>query len=346
MLLQPDSPLSICWHYLPQFVPWLLRFMISGRPKRVGEISMALSALLKDSLHAYQQLLNDVNCSDLICDKGIVMTAATDQSLKRLDPILKLRKRQGVLFEQIGSEQLQHIFPGIDSRIKHGIYFKSAGHILDPKLLVSRLANCLKESGGTILRQRAIGFKNENGDIKGVQTDNEFLPAKYTVLCAGARSKSLAEKLGSKIPLDTERGYSLTLPEPGFQITTPIISSDHYFAITPMANGLRLAGTVEFGGLRAPPNPKRYQLILRQAKSLFNTLQSNDAQLWMGHRPSMPDSLPVIGRSPKFRNAILAFGHGHIGLTTAVVTGQIVSDIISQRISSVDIDPFRPERFS
>jgi D-amino-acid dehydrogenase len=151
--------------------------------------------------------------------------------------------------------------------------------------------------------------------------------------------------LGHKVPLDTERGYHVTLPNAQKRPRMPLYSGDHSFAITPLDVGLRFAGTVELGGLEAEPNYARAQKLMNHGKRMFGDLDETGRSDWMGFRPSMPDSVPVISQGGRFKNTYFGFGHGHIGLTLGPVTGRIIADLVAGRDPGLDMQPFRVDRF-
>ena len=248
-------------------------------------------------------------------------------------------------FEILRDDEIRQLVPALAEAIKAGIFYPDVGHTVDPKRLVKALAEDLARGGASLQRARALGFDIGSDGVRAVVTDGGAIAADLVVVAAGAWSKPLAEALGSKVPLDTERGYHVTLPEPGIDPRLPVVSSELRFCVTPMAMGLRLAGTVEFAGLDAPPDPTRHQVMLKHAKRLYPGLNTTGASYWMGHRPSLPDSLPVIGRAPRHANAYLAFGHGHIGLTTAAITGRAIADQVAGRPPPFDLAPFRADRF-
>ena len=199
--------------------------------------------------------------------------------------------------------------------------------------------------GGTFVRAKATGFAVGESGPTHVHTDQGDFPVEDLVIAAGAFSKPLAKALGNAVPLDTERGYHVMLPTPEIEVRVPMLISSLGFGITPMNEGLRLAGTVEFGGLTAPPNYARADALLINAKRLFPGLKDAGAERWMGHRPSMPDSLPVIGRSSRFPHVFFAFGHGHLGLSLGAVTGRLIADLVQDRPTAIDPTPFRADRF-
>ena len=270
---------------------------------------------------------------------------ASEQALRAARAELDLKRRRGVRFEILRDGEIRQLVPALADEIRAGVFYPDVGHTVDPKRLVKALAEDLARGGASLRRVRALGFDIGSDGVRAVVTDGGAVAADLVVVAAGAWSKPLAEALGSKVPLDTERGYHVTLPEAGIDPRLPVVSGELRFCVTPMAMGLRLGGTVEFAGLDAPPDPTRHQVMLKHAKRLYPALNTTGASYWMGHRPSLPDSLPVIGRAPHHTNAYLAFGHGHIGLTTAAITGRAIADQVAGRPPPFDLEPFRADRF-
>jgi D-amino-acid dehydrogenase len=211
--------------------------------------------------------------------------------------------------------------------------------------LVQALAGAVRQQGGRILREEVRDFEVGADGPEAVLTDRGRHPCDRLVIAAGAHSRALTRRLGSDPPLDTERGYSLTLPNPGVRPRMPVYSTERGQVCTPIDAGLRLAGTVELAGLDAPPDWRRADLLLENARRWFPELEGEGAARWMGFRPSMPDSLPVISKSPRFANTVFAFGHGHCGLMLAARTGELVRDLILDRPTGIDVSPFRVDRF-
>jgi D-amino-acid dehydrogenase len=195
---------------------------------------------------------------------------------------------------------------------------------------------------------RALGFEVREGRVAQVHTERGSIDVDVVVLAAGAFSGPLAAQLGVRVPLDTERGYHVTLKSPSVMPRVPLLEAEGKWFATPMTAGLRLAGTVEFAGLNAPPEWRRAKALLDQLPNLLPQLSHSavgDADRWMGRRPSLPDSRPVIGRSPRFANAVLAFGHAHVGLTSSAMTGRLVAQLLTGERPSIDLSPFAPDRF-
>ena len=247
--------------------------------------------------------------------------------------------------EILGPNEVRQLIPAIVPDMAGGALATQSGHVTTPLALSKLLASQFEEAGGIFKRAKAIGFIIDDGGPSHVQTDRGNIGVEDVVIAAGAFSRPLAAALGNKVPLDTERGYHMMLPEPQIDVRVPMLIPSMGFAITPMSSGLRLAGTVEFAGLNAPPNYERSEILLRHAKQLFPDLNETGKEPWMGYRPSMPDSLPVISRSNNFDRVFYAFGHGHLGLSLGAVTGRIIADLLIDGISEIDVAPFRADRF-
>ena len=345
MLLDPQAPLRIRWRYLPRLLPWLTRFVRASTPARVEAASRALADLLQGALDAYAPLVEAAGVTDLIRRQGYLVAMTSERSLAAAQAELELRRRRGVRFEILRDGEIRQLVPALAKEIRAGVFYPDVGHTVDPKRLVQALAEDLDRGGGELRRARARGFETGSEGVSAVVTDGGAIATDLVVVAAGAWSQPLAAALGSAVPLETERGYHVTLPEPGIEPRLPVVSSELRFCATPMAMGLRLAGTVELAGLDAPPDPGRWQVMLQQARRLYPALNDSGASYWMGHRPSLPDSLPVIGRAPRHANAYLAFGHGHIGLTTAAITGRVIAELAAGRPPPFDLAPFRADRF-
>ena len=345
-LLDPLGPLTIRPSYLPQLAPWLLRFIANSRPRRVEEISRALSSITLPGLEHYSALLDDVpgdqlsirrqGCLYLYPNPADVAAAAADN---------EIRRRRGVALEMLGPDEIRQLLPAIGPDMAGGALATESGHAASPLALSQLLAARIEADGGRFIRAKVSGFAIGADGPTYVHTDHGNVEIEDLVIAAGAFSTPLAKVLGNNLPLDTERGYHMMLPQPNVEVRVPMLISSLGFGITPMNDGLRLAGTVEFGGVEALPNYARAEALLTHAKRLFPELGDSGAEPWMGHRPSMPDSLPVISRSSRFDRVFYAFGHGHLGLSLGAVTGRIIADLLQDRPADIDPTPFRADRF-
>jgi D-amino-acid dehydrogenase len=260
-----------------------------------------------------------------------------------------LRRDNGIAWDEFNADELRQLDPNLSRDYVKGVLVRENGHTTNPHRLVNNLAETFTRNGGRIERQHATGFELAGGRLKGIRTDAGTLKADAAVVAAGIWSKTLAAELGNAVALETERGYHLMIRDPEVSPRIPTAEAEGKFVVTPMELGLRSAGTVELAGLQAPPNWDRARLLLKHVRRMYPGLGESYSEdrltMWMGHRPSTPDSLPVIGRSRRSPDVVYAFGHGHIGMAAAPVTGKVVSQLVSNQPTSIDVAPFSPDRF-
>lgn len=345
MLADPLGPLAIRWGYLPRLAPWLLRFVAASRPARVEAIARALAALQDGAFEDYQPLLGAAGLADTVVRRGWIGAYLDPAKLADGRLAVEMQRVHGVAVEELGPDALRQMEPALSRGIAGGFYYPEVAHSLDNYGTVTGLAEHCRSQGAEVLRGEARRLVLRDGRVAAVATDQGELACDAVVVAAGAWSKKLAADAGAPVPLDTERGYHLTIPEPNIALSRPIYSSEFGMACTPISAGLRLGGTVELGGLEAPPDWRRAEVLAERGRQLFPELRVEGASRWMGFRPSMPDSLPVVGASPRVPNAFLAFGHGHLGLTLGARTGRLVADLVAGRTPVVDPAPYRADRF-
>ncbi len=349
-LLDPEGPLSIRLRYLPQLLPWLYRFVRAGRPELVREQARALRGLLAPTVDMHRELAASVGAANLIQRSGLLIVYRSEASFAADAAANRLRAENGVKIDELNQDELRQIEPTLSPAYTRARFISENGYCRNPLRLSRALAEALVANGGEIRRERAEDFAFADGKVEAVLTATGRIPAAAVVLAAGAHSKPLAAWLGEKVPLDTERGYHAMIKAPEVAPRLPIMDADAKFVATPMEQGLRMAGTVEFAGLEAPPDWRRARILLRHGQAMFpglpRTVSEDRVALWMGFRPSMPDSLPVIGPTRRYSNAFLAFGHGHVGLIGAPMTGRAIADLIAGRPPAIDLAPFGAARFS
>jgi D-amino-acid dehydrogenase len=345
MLSDPLSPLAIRWSYLPRLLPWLVRFLRAGTTARVAEISAALTAILSLAVESWVRLLEDTGTTELWLRQGLLYAYESEAAWRAAQPDHAMRRQKGFAVETLAGDELRRMVPALSRSHRFGVFIPACVHVVNPQRLCGRLAECFIARGGVISEIEVTGILARPAAKPRIMHGTGEIVAGRVVIAAGAHSRPLAATVGAPVPLDTERGYHAMLPRPGIEIALPMMSGDAKFAITPMQEGLRLAGTIELGGLAAAPNYERARILITQAKRMFPGLSDDGAHLWMGFRPSMPDSLPVIGAVPSAPSVILAFGHGHLGLTLGAVTGRLVADLMTDRPLPIDLTPFRVDRF-
>ncbi|MBO0904249.1 NAD(P)/FAD-dependent oxidoreductase [Jiella sonneratiae] len=347
-LLDPLGPLRVQPSYFLKALPWLLRWIVAGRRSQVPLHALALHHLHKDAFDGWEKLLGGNRYAGLIRPNGVMHLWDTEEQSEATRIENELRARFGIAVKSVPIDELQDLMPGIDTKVRRATLVDGNGFTVNPARLVETLAQIFVEEGGTLVHERVMKLIPERRADRPdwlVMTNNGNHRAPRVVVAAGAFSGRLLEPLGISLPLETERGYHAMLPDPSIALPYPILQKSRHFGMTPMEGGIRLAGTVEIAGLDAPPNEQRAEVLWRKARTLFPDMKSGKPKIWMGFRPSMPDSLPVIGPVRAHPGLMLCFGHGHYGLTGAPLSGQIVAELAVGRKPAVDATPYAPARF-
>jgi len=344
-LLDPMGPLYVKWSYLPTCLPWLVSFLRAGSANRIRAISDALAALNMPTFDAYAPLLTAAGLQHLFHRTGQLFVYRSDASFAKDKLGIELKKKTGVKVDILNAAEISQFEPSLAPIFARAHYIETHGHCKNPFGLVQGLADHFVRQGGRFVREDVSSFEMGAAGPTAIRTSSGRRGVDTVVITAGIWSRELARQLGFKVPLESHRGYHVTLPDPEITPRRMVLSVDDKLAITPMEMGLRLAGTVELAGLETPPNYERAQKLLALGRQILPGLRSEGFTQWMGHRPCTPDSLPVIGRSPKQRNVYMAFGHGHQGLLAASKTGQVVAELVGGRAASIDLEPFRIDRF-
>lgn len=348
-LRDPLGPLSLRWSYLPAILPYLWRFVRAGTEAKVHAQARALRPLVGAALAALEPLVKDAGAERLVHQRGHLYVYRSAEALAKDGMAWALRRENGVEVDAFDADELRQLEPALSRDYVRGLLVRENGHTSNPFGLVSALAEHFVRNGGALIRARALGFRLDGGRLTAIRTDAGELAADAAVVCAGAWSKPLAAALGDKVPLETERGYHLMISDPEAMPRIPTADGDGKFVATPMDTGLRFAGTVELAGLAAPPDWRRARILLEQGRKMLPGLAAHHSEdrisLWMGHRPSLPDSLPVLGPSRATPDVVYAFGHGHVGMTAAPMTGRIVAALVARQPPPIDISAFAANRF-
>ncbi|HVF65535.1 MAG TPA: FAD-binding oxidoreductase [Casimicrobiaceae bacterium] len=346
-LADPAGPLAISPRYLPRVAGWLWRFQQSTTLARVNAIADALHPLLDCTIAKWRPLAAYASVPDLIRQDGYAFAYASAAGYESDALGRKLRRDRGIVIDVIEGPAIREFDPALSPQLTHLDVLPEQGHVPNPLRLSRALATRLRGGGASFVERKATGFDVRNGRVASVVTEGgDRIAVDHVVLAAGARSLALSTALGARVPLETERGYHAMLINPTVLPRIPVASGEGKYFATPMEGGLRIAGTVEFAGLEAPPSYRRADILVEGAKRLLPGLGAERIERWMGHRPSLPDSLPVIGRSPRFSNAFLAFGHGHVGLAGSAPTADLIADLVDGRVPFMDVAPFAAERFA
>ena len=343
-LLDPLGPLSLRPAYAPAMLPWLWQFWRASRPARVAASTQAQADLLAQSAAEWPALLRLAGAADQLRDGGNLHLYDSAAQWRAAQPGWKQRAAHGVAFQRLdGAEAIATLQPGLDPAIRHAVHVPHWQTVDDPLRLCRSLAQAFITRGGRLARAHAQALLPEARGLLLQLGDGSPLLAQRVLLCAGPWSHQLAASLGERFPLETERGYNTTLPLGAFALQRQLSFPGHGFVVTPIAGGVRVGGAVEFAGLRAPPNYARADAMLAKASRFLPGLRTEGGTQWMGCRPSLPDSLPVIGPSPADGRLFYAFGHGHLGLTQAAATARLATAWATRQ----ELPPaaFAPERF-
>ena len=345
-LLKSDGPIAIKPSYVFQLAPWVMRFLWQGRLERVQQISDAMTLLNHDNIELYQRLLKDCGQQELIRDSYYVH-AFRDARLASLDGLeYVIRQSHGAQLDRIGSSELQALEPALSDEFTAAILIKGQARTLSPIEIARAFMKKFLNSGGEFRQASIRRLRTANNDNWTIETDDGDISAPKVVVAAGAWSRQLLRPLGIDVPIEAERGYHLSFPRPGIELNHSVMDMDLKIVASSMKEGLRAAGTAEFAGLDAPANNRRIASLLGCVRKMLPDLATEDAVDWMGARPSTPDSLPCLGTVPGHEGLYAAFGHGHYGLMMAPKTGEIISDLVLGKSSSLDLAPYNLNRFT
>ena len=347
-VLDPLGPVAVRWPYLPRLLPWFLRLRhhsSSGEVERLGD---ALASLMAHAWPAWEGVLTDCGptTAGLIRHDGSLSAYRERGQFEDDDVMWEMRRRRGFRVEVLEGGELRSFEPALAPDFAVGVFEPEAKWCEDPMAVIGAMVDRFLARGGVVVEQKVEGFTLQDSKVRAVRTSTETFPASEVVLAAGAWSHRLAAQLGHRLPLESERGYHVDVPEPGVELARILSLGTHKVVATPMRHGLRLSGTAEFGGVDSRPDFRRAAALVEVARRALPGLEVGNSSEWAGDRPIFPDSLPVIGRDPRFSNVCHAYGHSHIGFTLGPVTGELVAQVITGGHPSVNLAPFRVDRFT
>ena len=344
MLFSATGPLSLKWNYVPKMIPWFIKFIKNCSRKKMMHTAKYMHQILDLALPAYDDLFKEIDISGLVENKGIIYFW-TNKDLKSRELEINIRKELGVEQQLLTAHEIHDLEPHIRKIYHSGIYYPSARHARNPKKILLKLFDLFLQKGGHFKKQNVntINFSSDEKPI--IKTNlNSYIFDKSVIAC-GAFSKKLTDEVNEKIPLDTERGYHVHFKGHDHLLTRPVIFLNRGFGITPMEPGLRVVGTVEFGGLNNPISKKRIVNLVNNAKYLFPELTEHYDE-WLGFRPTLPDCLPVMGSSKNYKNLYYSFGHHHLGWTLGAISGKIMARMIAGENTNLDLSVYSSLRFS
>jgi D-amino-acid dehydrogenase len=344
MLRDPLHPLVISWRHLPETLPWLLRFRRTLAPERVEALARARADLLSHAGVAYDSLLAEIGRPELIRSTGLIFAYESQVAFAGARAGMALRRRHGIEAQELDGPALRALEPALSERAVCGVHFPIVRTVTEPLALTEAIVDAVRARGGRVLRETVRGFDIGPTGVRQAITDAARHDCDLVVVAAGAWSRALVALLGERVTLIAERGYHVMVKDAPHLPAIPVVSGDRNVSIVALTTGLRMTTGAELTAIDAPPDHAHALRIFQTAAGLIRGLAVNVSSEWMGARPSTPDSLPVIGRSPRHRNVLYAFGHGHLGLTFGAVTGAIVGTLARGEAPNIDIAPYRPDR--
>jgi glycine/D-amino acid oxidase-like deaminating enzyme len=345
LLTSKESPLSLNLGYALSNPSWMIQFLRNCRAKKVEHTIQQLGELLAKTYEGLDPLLDMAEARDLMRQNGCMSVYRNEQEFQTAMPSNLARRAQGVNFTELDRADIQALEPGLKLPFERGLLFEAASHVINPQALCQRYFECFLRNQGEYIPQRAVSIEQVDGSVQLRLDNGGNLQVSHIVIAAGAFSKSIEGIQMNSLPLDTERGYHVQFSNHQHLLTRPVAWNAGGFYATPMEHGIRFAGTVEIAGYGKAHNPRNIAFLTRKAHEMFD-LPAKPDQEWLGYRPTMPDALPVIGYSIGSKNVLLAFGHHHIGLTLAGITGKLIAELVNGEEPSHNIQPFSPGRFS
>lgn len=347
LLLDPNSPLYVRWSYLPRLAPWLVRYLKHANKTDTTRISKGLAKLTRDTFAQHKALAGGTPAERWIRGSGYFFAYDSRAAFEADAFAWSLRRDAGFTWQEFEGEALREFDPALGAKISLGILVPDHGFVLSPGGYIADLREVALSLGAVAVAAEAREFRlAADGSVQAVVTTNGDIEAGAAVIATGAWSKALTAQLGLDVPLESERGYHVMLYGASLKLRQPTAVTSGKFVATPMADGVRCAGIVEFGGLDLPPSKPPIELMLRQVKEAFPTLTYTHYDEWLGHRPAPSDSLPLIGEVPRHRGIFLAFGHHHVGLTTGPKTGRLLAAMVNGETPGLDMTPYAPARFA
>ena len=343
MLASSRGPLALKWNYVHKMIPWFLRFLLNCSERKMMHTAKNMHQILDLALPAFDELFEEIELNGLVENKGIIYVW-NDQNLKSRELEIKIRKELGVKQQLLSPKDIHDLEPNIKPFYHGGVFYDYARHTRNPKKILLKLFDNFLKKGGKFLKLniKDINFADDKPVIRS--ETQRFIFDKLVISC-GVFSKRLTDKLHENIPMDTERGYHVHFKGFDHLISRPVVYANRGFGMTPMEQGLRVVGTVEFGGLDNPLSKSRIKNLIINAKDMLDGLPEHEDE-WLGFRPTLPDYLPVLGPSKNYKNVFYSFGHHHLGWTLGAISGKIISGMIAGENTNLDLSAYNSKRFS
>jgi glycine/D-amino acid oxidase-like deaminating enzyme len=346
MLFSSKGPLSLKWNHVPKMIPWILHYLKNCNKKSMLHTAKYMHQICNLAMDAYEEIFKEIDTTNLVEKKGIIYIWKKE-NIKSRNLEISIRNDLGIKQKLLSRDEIMDLEPSLNPIFDAGVVFEDSMHAKDPYGILKKIFELYIKKGGKFIKEDILSLKQTENNKTVIKSLNKEYDFEKSVIASGAFSKKLTDQLKEKIPLDTERGYHVHFKDKENLLTRPVICLDNGFSLTPMNQGLRAVGTVEFGGLKNPPTKKRIDYLLRCAKNLLPQLENcKHEDEWLGFRPTLPDFLPILGPALKSKNIVYAFGHDHLGFTLGAITGKIISGIVAEEKTNLDLSPYSSKRFN
>lgn len=346
MLMDPAGPLSLRWSYLPQMIPWLFSLVRNSAPDRIRQNALVKSILLNRAWDDYRPLLDDAGANDLIYAGGMLRVFRSEAAFEAMKAReIELMDFTGRSYELLNQDEIRQMEPGLEPIFRHAIYSTDSRNIRNPGRLTEVFAQNFVAKGGALRQEMVTGLTKSGAGRWQITSDQSSYESDIVVVAAGSWSKRIAEMIGMRLLLDSERGYHVMLPAATPGLNRSVHFGEEAFMISPMETGYRLSTGVELAGLEAPPDYRRIRRAVQQAEGMVKGLKNQEQSIWMGRRPSTPDTVPILGKAPGAAGLYFATGGAHIGMTLGPTFGRIIADLVAGRDPGTDLTPYRPDRW-
>nr|WP_298101426.1 FAD-binding oxidoreductase [uncultured Shinella sp.] len=344
-MLDPEGPVRVRPAYMPKLLPWFARFVAASRPGRLRRLEAEGAALCSRVYDDLLPLLHETGLEGELTEEGCLSLYSDEAEFRADREHIEILERFGFPYRWLTGSEARELEPELSDSIGIAVLFPQNRSLRDPFRLVNSLAQRFVALGGEIRRVAVTGF-DRSGHITAVRlAGGDSIAAAEVVIAAGAYSGLLSKMLGEPMPLETERGYHTQIMSPGISMRHSIIWPARAFMVTPTAGGIRVGGTVEMAGLDAAPDYRRSKITVRRAQTALPNLRCENFSEWMGHRPALPDTVPVMSASARVPGVFYATGHGHLGVTYAATTARLMGDLITGATPPIDMRPYRIDRF-
>lgn len=349
-LSDPLGPLAIRWQYFPRALPWLTRYLhAASNYTKIEKTAVALRSLLAGAPDLHQEMAEQAGVGHLIVRTGLLHAYASRAEFIQDSKAWEIRAKEGIKWQELTAAELSVLEPDLDPHYTFGVLVPETGSCRNPGAYTAALIVHAQARGAELIRTQATGFRIEEGKLRAVLTAGGEVKCDKAVIATGARSKELARLAGDRVSLESERGYHAVIATPEAGPRTPTMFADRKVIVTPMEQGLRVAGQVEIAETDDVPDWRRAEILRKHLAPLYPGLPAHlppeRVTIWMGRRPSTPDGLPCIGLASASSDIIHAYGHGHVGLVGSARTGKLVAQLATRTPPEIPLKPFSPQRF-